>query len=121
MTSHDVRPPDPDALASSLSGGNQQKVLVARELRGEPRVILAAEPVRGLDFRATEAVHRRLRAVCDRGGAVLVVSTDLTALLDTCDRIVVMFGGRVAGEVRPGATSEDEIGLLMSGASETVS
>ncbi len=116
VTTHDVRPPDPDALCNALSGGNQQKVLMARELRRNPRVLLAAEPVRGLDFRATEAVHRRLRSVCDEGGAVVVVSTDLGELLDTCDRILVMFGGRIAGEVRPKETTEDEIGLLMAGA-----
>ncbi len=115
VADHDVRPPDPDALCGALSGGNQQKVLVARELRGAPRVLLAAEPVRGLDFRATDAVHRRLRAICDGGGGVLLVSTDLVELLEHCDRILVMFAGGIAGEVRPDETSEDAIGLLMSG------
>ena len=113
---HDVRPPDPEALAGALSGGNQQKVLVARELRPEPQVLLACEPARGLDFRAAQSVHTNLRAVAGRGGAVLMVSTDLAELLEVCDRIVVMFAGRVAGEVRPKDTSEDEIGLLMTGA-----
>jgi simple sugar transport system ATP-binding protein len=111
-----VRPPDPDAPVGSLSGGNQQKVLLARELRAAPRVLLAAEPARGLDFRAAEAVHGELRAAAERGGAVLVAGTDLAELLALCDRILVLCGGRIAGEVDPRRTSEDEIGLLMAGA-----
>jgi simple sugar transport system ATP-binding protein len=113
---HGVRPPDPDAPVGSLSGGNQQKVLLARELRAAPRVLLAAEPARGLDFRAAEAVHGELRAAAERGGAVLVAGTDLAELLALCDRILVLCGGRIAGEVDPRRTSEDEIGLLMAGA-----
>ena len=112
---HDVRPPDPDALAEALSGGNQQKVLVARELAAAPKVLLAAEPVRGLDFRATEAVHGWLRRVRDEGGGVLLVSTDLSELLAQADRILVLYGGRIAGEVDPRDTSEERIGLLMAG------
>ncbi|MCE9634947.1 MAG: ABC transporter ATP-binding protein [Planctomycetes bacterium] len=116
VAQHDVRPPDPSAAVGGLSGGNQQKVLLARELRARPKLLLAAEPAHGLDFRATEAVHRNLRAAADAGGAVLVASTDLAELLALCDRIVVVCGGRITGEVDPRATSEDELGLLMAGA-----
>jgi simple sugar transport system ATP-binding protein len=112
---HDVRPPDAEVAAGGLSGGNQQKVLVARELREAPKVLLAAEPARGLDFRATESVHRNLRAVAEAGGAVLVASTDLQELLDVCDRILVVCGGLLAGEADPRATTEEQLGLLMSG------
>ncbi|MCG3133270.1 MAG: Ribose import ATP-binding protein RbsA [Planctomycetes bacterium] len=113
---HDVRPPDPDAAVGGLSGGNQQKVLLAREIRERPKVLLAGEPARGLDFKATDAVHAHLRAVATEGGAVLVSSTDLAELLHVCDRILVVFAGRIAGVVRPEATSEDELGLLITGA-----
>lgn len=113
---HDVRPPDASLAAGALSGGNQQKVLVARELRGAPQVLLAAEPARGLDFKATDAVHARLRSVAARGGAVLVASTDLAELLALCDRVLVVFAGRIVGDVDPRHTSEDELGLLMAGA-----
>jgi simple sugar transport system ATP-binding protein len=116
VTEHDVRPPDPAAIGSALSGGNQQKVLVARELLETPRVLLASEPVRGLDFRATEGVFRRLRALAAGGGAVLLSSTDLGELLEVADRIVVICAGRVTGEVVPSATTEEELGLLMAGA-----
>lgn len=116
VAQHDVRPPDPSAAVGGLSGGNQQKVLLARELRAHPKLLLAAEPAHGLDFRATEAVHRNLRAAADAGGAVLVASTDLAELIGLCDRILVVCGGRITGEVDPRATSEDELGLLMAGA-----
>lgn len=112
---HDVRPPDPEALAGALSGGNQQKVLLARELSRNPRVLLADEPARGLDFRAAAAVHSELRTVASEGGAVLFASTDLPELLEHCDRVLVMYGGAIAGEVDPRTATEDEIGLLMTG------
>ncbi len=115
VTSHDVRPPDPELLACALSGGNQQKVLLAREMRAKPTVLLAAEPARGLDFRATASVHARLRHLATTGHGVLVSGTDLPELLEICDRILVMFSGRIAGEVLPGETDEEQIGLLMSG------
>ncbi len=119
VSSYDVRPPDAALLAGALSGGNQQKVLLARELRAGPTVLLAAEPARGLDFRATASVHARLRHLATSGNGVLVSGTDLPELLEICDRILVMFSGRIAGEVLPGETDEEEIGLLMSGGGAT--
>lgn len=118
VAKHDVRPPDPDASVGGLSGGNQQKVLLAREIRERPKVLLAGEPARGLDFKATDAVHRHLRDVAAHGGAVLVASTDLAELLQICDRILVVFAGRISGTVRPSATSEDELGMLITGAAQ---
>ncbi len=115
VAAHDVRPADADAPCASLSGGNQQKVLLARELRSRPKVLLAAEPARGLDLLATAAVHARLRDLADAGGGVLFAGTDLPELLDVCDRVLVMFAGGIAGEVRPGRDAEERIGLLMTG------
>jgi simple sugar transport system ATP-binding protein len=115
VASHDVRPPDADVPCAALSGGNQQKVLLARELRSRPKVLLAAEPARGLDFLATAAVHARLWELADAGGGVLFAGTDLPELLEVCDRILVMFAGSIAGEVRPGDDAEERIGLLMAG------
>jgi simple sugar transport system ATP-binding protein len=94
----DVRAPGPRASARSLSGGNQQKLVVARELAADatpPPLLVAENPTRGLDVRATAAVHERLRAARDAGAAVVVHSTDLDEVLALADRVVAMYGGRV--------------------------
>jgi len=111
-----VRTPSPDAPVSTLSGGNQQKVVIARELSREPSVVLACYPTWGLDFAATAAVHAELARQRSAGAAVLLASMDLDELLGIADRILVMQGGRIGGEVAAGATSAEEIGLLMGGA-----
>ena len=99
-----------------ISGGNRQRLCVARALASRPRVLVAHNVTRGLDVAATAEVRRRLAAFAAEGGAVLLVSSDLAELLAVCDRILVMFAGRIAGEVDPARTTEDELGLLMSGA-----
>ncbi|MYE67180.1 MAG: ATP-binding cassette domain-containing protein, partial [Acidimicrobiia bacterium] len=93
LEEYDVRPPDPDLLASSLSGGNQQKVVLARELSREPRVLLADNPTWGLDVGAIDYVHRRLLDVKHSGAAVLLLSMDLEELLKLSDRLIVLFRG----------------------------
>ena len=108
--------PSPDALAGSLSGGNQQKVILAREFRDDPGVLVACYPTAGLDFAATEAVERLLVAARDRGAAVLYVSTDLDELLALADRIVVLAHGRITGELSAGRATAEQLGLLMGGA-----
>jgi simple sugar transport system ATP-binding protein len=110
----DVRPPDPDAPASTLSGGNQQKVVLARELSRPLKLLIVAQPTRGLDVGSMEFVHRRIVRERDNGAAVVLVSTELDEVLGLADRIAVMYRGRIAGEV-PAGTSAEEIGLLMAG------
>jgi simple sugar transport system ATP-binding protein len=101
--------------ASSLSGGNQQKVAVARELDGDPKVLLACQPTRGVDIRGIAFIHQCLLDYRDRGGAVLLISEELDELLELADRIVVVYGGEVTGEVERGASNIAEIGRMMLG------
>ncbi len=111
---YDVRGGSPNALARSLSGGNQQKVVIAREIDGNPDVLVAAQPTRGLDVGAIEFVHRRLVAERDAGRAVLLISFELEEVLGLADRILVIFEGRIVDELPPTVT-EEEIGLRMTG------
>jgi simple sugar transport system ATP-binding protein len=110
----DVRGGRPQTPAASLSGGNQQKVVVAREVSRDPRVLVAAQPTRGLDVGAIEFVHRRLVAERDDGRAILLVSFELEEVLSLADRILVVYEGRIVGEYPPGV-SEEELGIAMTG------
>jgi ABC-type uncharacterized transport system ATPase subunit len=111
----DVRGGGPLTRAGSLSGGNQQKVILAREISRDPRVLVAAQPTRGLDVGAIEFVHRRLVEERDEGRAVLLVSLELDEVLSLADRILVLYEGEIAGEFPPTAT-EEELGVAMMGA-----
>jgi simple sugar transport system ATP-binding protein len=111
----DVRGGGPQSRASSLSGGNQQKVVVAREVERDPRVLIAAQPTRGLDVGAIEFVHRRLVQERDQGRAILLVSLELEEVLSLADRILVIYEGRIVREYGPSVTSE-ELGIAMTGA-----
>jgi simple sugar transport system ATP-binding protein len=111
----DVRPPLPLARAGDLSGGNQQKLVAARELsQGTPRLVVAVQPTRGLDLGATRRVHEALREAARQGAAVLLISLDLDELRTVCDRIAVLYEGRVTGIATPEA-SDEELGRLMLG------
>jgi general nucleoside transport system ATP-binding protein len=110
----DVRGGGPQTRASSLSGGNQQKVVVAREVSRDPRVLVAAQPTRGLDVGAIEFVHRRLVTERDEGRAILLVSFELEEILSLSDRILVLYEGKIVGEYLPGV-SEEELGIAMTG------
>jgi simple sugar transport system ATP-binding protein len=110
----DVRGGGPQTPAASLSGGNQQKVVVAREVSRDPRILVAAQPTRGLDVGAIEFVHRRLVAERDEGRAILLVSFELDEILSLSDRILVVYEGRVVGEYPP-TVSEEELGIAMTG------
>ena len=112
----DIRAGSIDVPASTLSGGNQQKVIVARELSRSIRLIIAAQPTRGLDVGSIEYVHRRLVEARDRGNAVLLISAELDEVLALADRILVMYRGRLAGPFEAGSLSRERIGLLMAGA-----
>ena len=111
----DIRPNDPGLRAALFSGGNQQKIVVAREVARSPRVLLVGQPTRGVDIGAIEAIHERLIALRDRGHAILLVSAELDEIRSLSDRILAMCQGRIIGECRPDA-SEAEIGLMMAGA-----
>jgi len=116
----DIRPADPDVLASRLSGGNQQKLVLAREL-SQPaiKVLVASQPTRGLDVAATQFMHERLRRIRDTGVAVLMVSADLDEIRLLCDRIAVMYEGRVAAIRKAGDFTDTELGsLMLKGAAE---
>ncbi|ACQ81191.1 ABC transporter related [Beutenbergia cavernae DSM 12333] len=110
----DVRTTSPEVPASTLSGGNQQKVVLAREMSRELRLLVASQPTRGLDVGSIEFVHSRLVAERDHGSAVLIVSTELDEVVALADRIAVMYRGRVVGVV-PGGEDRDVLGLMMAG------
>jgi ABC-type uncharacterized transport system ATPase subunit len=114
LKEYDVRGGTPTTLASSLSGGNQQKIVIAREVERDPRVLVAGQPTRGLDVGAIEFVHNRLVQERDEGRAVLLISLELEEILSLSDRILVMFGGRIVGEYGPDVT-EEELGIAMTG------
>ena len=115
MEEFDVRPADPLLRSGAFSGGNQQKLIVARELGRGPAVLLIGQPTRGLDIGAIEYIHRRLILLRDRGMAILLVSVELDEILALSDRVLVMFDGTIAGEVAGAEASERTIGPLMAG------
>jgi general nucleoside transport system ATP-binding protein len=115
ITEFDVRGGGPHTSARSLSGGNQQKVIAAREIDRDPKVLIAAQPTRGLDVGAIEYLHRRLVQERDEGRAILLISLELEEVLSLSDRVLVLFEGKIVGEHGPGA-SEEEVGLEMLGA-----
>jgi simple sugar transport system ATP-binding protein len=112
---YDVRGGTPQLPARLLSGGNLQKVVLGREFAGEPRVLVAASPTRGLDVAAIETVHAYLSDAASRGMAVLLLSEDLDEILALADRIAVMFEGRIVGELEAAEATVEELGLLMAG------
>ncbi len=114
LAEYDVRGGAPETMARALSGGNQQKVVIAREIDGNPELLVAAQPTRGLDVGAIEFVHRRLVAERDAGRAVLLVSFELEEVFSLADRILVIFEGRIVDELPPTVT-EEQIGLRMAG------
>ncbi|HRE27293.1 MAG TPA: ATP-binding cassette domain-containing protein, partial [Anaerolineales bacterium] len=106
----------PGGGISRLSGGNMQKVVIGRELAGEPTFIVANQPTRGLDVGSIEFVHRSLVDARDRGAGILLVSVELEEILALSDRVLVMYRGQIQGEVDPATATEEQIGLLMAGA-----
>jgi simple sugar transport system ATP-binding protein len=115
---YDIRPRNGARQTSAFSGGNQQKIVLARELDRSPDLLLVGQPTRGVDIGAIEFIHRRLVALRDAGKALLLVSVELDEILALADRILVMHGGRIAGELLPAAATERAIGLLMAGVSQ---
>lgn len=115
---YDVRPPDPQRLAGQLSGGNQQKVVLGRELDVHPVLFVVSQPTRGLDIAATEYVHRRILAARDAGAAVLLISSELDEVRSLSDRIAVLFEGRIMATLAAADATEHQLGLLMAGHAE---
>ncbi|MEP6819622.1 MAG: ABC transporter ATP-binding protein [bacterium] len=110
----DVRPANPDLLARSLSGGNQQKLIIGREFKVEPKLLLVSQPTRGVDIGAIEFIHRKLVSLRDAGCAVLLVSAELEEVTSLSDRLLIIHEGRIVGEVDPKVATIEEIGLLMT-------
>jgi len=115
MERYDVRPPIPTLAAKNFSGGNQQKIVVAREMDRNPDLLLVGQPTRGVDIGAIEFIHKQIVALRDAGKAVLLVSVELDEIMSLSDRIAVMFDGQIMGERDPATTDERELGLLMAG------
>jgi len=110
----DVRPANPELPARSLSGGNQQKLIIGREFKVDPKVLLVSQPTRGVDIGAIEFIHRKLVALRDSGCAVLLVSAELEEVTSLSDRLLIIHKGRIVGEVDPKVATIEEIGLLMT-------
>ena len=115
MAKYDVRPPIPTLTAKSFSGGNQQKIVVAREMERNPDLLLIGQPTRGVDIGAIEFIHKQIVALRDAGKAVLLVSVELDEIMSLSDRILVMFDGQLMGERDPEKTNERELGMMMAG------
>ena len=118
MEAFDVRPRAPLLRTANFSGGNQQKIVLAREIDHDPRIMLVGQPTRGVDIGAIEFIHKRIVAERDAGKAILLVSVELDEIFALSDRIIVLCGGRVTGERRPEETNPQDLGLLMAGVSE---
>ena len=113
---YDVRTPGIDVLASALSGGNQQKFIVGREMSGDPSLLIAAHPTRGVDVGAQAAIWDHIRTARRKGLAVLLISADLDELIGLSDRISVMLRGRFVEEVDPAVVTPEDLGSAMTGA-----
>jgi simple sugar transport system ATP-binding protein len=116
VSEYDVRTPGIDVMASALSGGNQQKLIVGREMSGDPLVLIAAHPTRGVDVGAQAAIWDQLRAARSRGLGVLLISADLDELIGLSDRLEVLLRGRFVAEADPATVTPEELGSAMTGA-----
>jgi general nucleoside transport system ATP-binding protein len=121
MQRFDVRPPNPNLRCSKFSGGNQQKLILAREFNQKPKVLLVGQPTRGVDIGAIEFIHGQLRALRDAGCAILLVSTELEEILALSDRVIVMNQGHITGELPVAQCDEKNLGLLMVSQRESLS
>jgi simple sugar transport system ATP-binding protein len=115
MAEFDVRPDNPDLKAANFSGGNQQKLVLAREILRDPELLLVGQPTRGVDIGAIEFIHKRIVAMRDAGKAVLLVSVELDEIMSLADRVLVMCDGAIIGEVAASEANERVLGLMMAG------
>ena len=119
VAQYDIRTPSADDLVSTLSGGNQQKVIVARELSRDLRLTICSQPTRGVDVGSIEYIHEQIIKERDSGTAVLIVSTELDEVMSLSDRLLVMYRGRIVADVDPKTTSAMNVGLYMAGSTPT--
>ena len=115
MEAFDVRPAEPRWRTGAFSGGNQQKLVLAREMERNPALLLVGQPTRGVDIGAIEFIHRRLIEMRDAGAAILLVSAELEEIMALSDRIAVMFQGRIVGTLSASEATTQQIGLMMAG------
>jgi ABC-type uncharacterized transport system ATPase subunit len=115
MQKYDIRPPDVRLKTANFSGGNQQKIVLAREMESDPEVLVVGQPTRGVDIGAIEFIHNQIIKMRDAGKAVLLVSVELDEIRSMADRILVMFDGRIVAEADPATATEGELGLMMAG------
>jgi simple sugar transport system ATP-binding protein len=111
----DIRPPNKDLKTANFSGGNQQKIVLAREMEADPHVLIVGQPTRGVDIGAIEFIHNQIIKMRDAGKAILLVSVELDEIRSLSDRILVIFDGQIVGEADPATADETELGLLMTG------
>ena len=121
MDEYDIRPRNPKLLASSFSGGNQQKIVVARELYKNPKLLIVGEPTRGVDVGAIEFIHKQLIELRDQGCAIILVSVELDEILGLSDRILVMNKGQEVSTVNGDDANPKDLGLMMAGISQGAS
>jgi simple sugar transport system ATP-binding protein len=112
---YDIRVSDKDGMISSLSGGNAQKIIIAREFNSDPDVLIAAQPTRGVDIGAIEYIHNSILRLQKAEKSILLVSSELSEIMNLSDRILVMYKGEIIGEVDAKSATREEIGLLMAG------
>lgn len=115
---YDIRVSERYGLISQLSGGNAQKVIIAREFENNPDLIIACQPTRGVDIGSIEFIHKQLLSLRNAGKAVLLISSELSEIMSLSDRVAVMYKGGIIGEVDPREASSEKIGLLMAGAGQ---
>ena len=115
MTDFDIRPHDPYLKSANFSGGNQQKIILAREMEKKPDILLVGQPTRGVDIGAIEFIHQQLISMRDAGCAILLISVELEEIMSLSDRILVMFDGRIVGEISPDDANAQKLGLMMAG------
>ena len=111
----DIRVGDLEGTVGALSGGNAQKIIVARELSAGPKLLIACQPTRGIDIGSIESIHRQLLEYRNQGNAVILISSELPEIMSLSDRVIVLYKGEVTGEVDPTKTDMMQIGLLMAG------
>ena len=111
----DIRVGNHDCNVGTLSGGNAQKVIIAREIASNPDILLASQPTRGVDIGSIEFIHNQIINMRDKGKAVLLISSELSEIMNLSDRIIVMCKGKIIGEVKTSETNKEELGLMMTG------